>query len=140
VIHQRGGVLRIAALFGAAMIVAAMPSTSSAQKAKVAAKAEPTQAELRAQAKVSEDSARAKALRQVPGGVIQSSELEREGGMLIYSFDIKVAGKSGIDEVNINAITGKIVAKTHETPKAERKEAKQEAREKAKTATGAKRR
>lgn len=129
--------MRVTALIAAAMIVAALPSTSLAQKTKAVRKPEPTQAELRAQAKVSEDSARARALRQVPGGTIQSSELEREGGKLIYSFDIKVTGKSGIDEVNIDAITGKIVAKTHETPKAERKEAKQETKEKAKAAKAA---
>ena len=35
--------------------------------------------------------------------------MERENGKLIYSYDIKTAGKSGIDEVHVSAITGKII-------------------------------
>jgi len=49
---------------------------------------------------------------------------------LIYSYDITVPGKTGIDEVNVNAIDGSVVAKQHETPKSEKKEAVQEAKEK----------
>jgi hypothetical protein len=89
-------------------------------------------AKLRAQAKVSEDSARTVALGQVPNGVIQSGEIEREHGKLIYSFDLKVAGQSGIEEVNVDALTGAVVAHERETPKAEQAEAKQEAAEKKK--------
>jgi len=89
-------------------------------------------AKLKAAAKISDDSARAVAMATVPGGVIQSAELEREHGKLIYSFDMKVAGKSGIEEVNVDAINGKLVAHEHETPKAERKEAAMEKRAAAK--------
>src|SRR4051812_12470050 len=89
-----------------------------------------TQADLQREAKVSEADARATALKQVPNGVVKSSELEREHGKLIYSYDISVPGKSGIDEVNVNAIDGSVVAKSHESPKTEKKEAKQEAKEK----------
>src|SRR6267143_1356021 len=70
---------------------------------------------LRAQAKISEDSARAIALRRVPGGTIQELELEREGGRLLYSWDIKVAGKPGITEVHVSAITGRILSVEHES-------------------------
>jgi uncharacterized membrane protein YkoI len=65
--------------------------------------------------KITEDSARAIALRRVPGGTIQELELEREDGKLVYSFDIKVAGKAGITEVQVDAVTGKIVAVEHES-------------------------
>jgi uncharacterized membrane protein YkoI len=71
-------------------------------------------ARLLAQTKISEDSARAIALRQVPGGTVQALELEREGGTLIYSWDIKVAGKPGITEVHVSAIDGRVVAVEHE--------------------------
>jgi hypothetical protein len=55
---------------------------------------------------------------------VQSEELERENGRLIYSFDMKTDGKSGIDEVNVNALNGAIVGKVgHESPKSEAKEA-----------------
>jgi len=69
---------------------------------------------LAAKAKISEDSARAIALRRVPGGTIQELELEREGGRLLYSWDIKVAGKPGITEVHVSAITGRILSVEHE--------------------------
>jgi uncharacterized membrane protein YkoI len=87
---------------------------------------------LVAQAKIKESEARATALGQVENGTVKSEELEREHGHLIYSYDIKVPGKSGIDEVNVDAMTGKVVAKTHEGTKAERKEADAEAKEKIK--------
>jgi uncharacterized membrane protein YkoI len=93
-----------------------------------------TQAALQKEARISEATARATALKEVPNGTVKSSELERENGKLIYSFDITVPGKTGIDEVNVNAIDGSVIAKQHETPKAEKKEAVQEAKEK-KTAT-----
>jgi uncharacterized membrane protein YkoI len=69
---------------------------------------------------------------QVRNGTVKSAELEREHGRLIYSYDIEVPGKSGIDEVNIDAMTGKVVAKTHEGATAERNEADAEAKAKAK--------
>ena len=89
-------------------------------------------AKLKAEAKVKEADAVAIAMKEVPNGKIQSGEIEREGGKLIYSFDIKVPGKSGIEEVNVDAMTGGLVAHEHETPKAEKKEAAMEAKEKAK--------
>ena len=110
----------------------AKPATQASTTAKPhrrARKAE-TQAALQKEAKISEADARATALKEVPNGSVKSEELEREHGKLIYSYDITVPGKSGIDEVNINAIDGTVVAKQHETPKAEKKEAVQEAKEK----------
>jgi uncharacterized membrane protein YkoI len=68
-------------------------------------------------AKISEDSARAIALHRVRG-MVQALELEREHGRLLYSWDIKVAGKPGITEVHVDAMNGKILAVEHETPKA----------------------
>jgi uncharacterized membrane protein YkoI len=87
---------------------------------------------LVAEAKIKETEARATALAQVKNGTVRSEELERERGHLIYSYDIEVARKSGIDEVNVDAMTGKVIAKTHESPTAERKEADAEAKEKIK--------
>jgi uncharacterized membrane protein YkoI len=87
---------------------------------------------LVAEAKIKETEARTTALAQVKNGTVRSEELEREHGHLIYSYDIEVPGKSGIDEVNVDAMTGKVIAKTHEGPTAERKEAEAEAKEKIK--------
>ena len=86
-----------------------------------------------AAAKISLAAARAAALAKVPGGKVQSGELEREHGRLIYSFDIAVAGKPGIEEIQVSAITGKVVSKTHETPKGE---AREKVLEKAEPKTG----
>ena len=82
-----------------------------------------TQAALMREAKISKAVATRTALAEVPRGKLRSSEIERENGKLIYSFDIKVAGKSGIEEVNVDAITGALIAHEHESPKTEKKEA-----------------
>lgn len=111
---------------------AAKPATKTmtATKRHTKVKKAETQAELQKEAKISEATARATALKEFPNGTVKSSELERENGKLIYSYDITVPGKTGIDEVNVNAIDGSIVAKQHETPKSEKKEAVKEAKEK----------
>ncbi len=84
-------------------------------------------ARLVKEAKVKEADAVAMARRILPKADIASAELEREGGKLIYSFDMKTPGKDGIDEININAITGKQVGKVqHESGADERKEAAEE--------------
>jgi Peptidase propeptide and YPEB domain len=82
--------------------------------------------------KVTEEAAAKAALARVPKGEIQTVELEREKGRLIYSYDIKVPGKSGIDEVAVSATTGKVVAFSHETPADEKKEAAADAKKAAK--------
>lgn len=85
------------------------------------------------EAKITEAAARQTALAKVPGGKVTESELEKEDGKLVWSFDIKVAGKSGIEEVQVDAITGEVVAVEHESPEDEKKEAdKDKAKAKAK--------
>ena len=113
----------------AAVKTSTQASTSTTKRHRRTVKKE-TQADLQKEAKISEADARATALKEVPNGSVKSEELEREKGKLIYSYDITVPGKSGIDEVNVNAMTGSVVAKSHESPKTEKKEAKQEAKEK----------
>jgi uncharacterized membrane protein YkoI len=84
---------------------------------------------LAAKTKIAESAAAATALKRFPKGAIQSVELERENGHLQYSYDIATPGKSGIDEVNVDALTGKVVAVEHETPAQVKKEAAEEANE-----------
>ena len=135
-------VIAVAVAIAATTTVAGAQGTTYKSTAKPATQASTTakrhkrvkkatsQAELQKEAKISEATARATALKEVPNGTVKSSELERENGKLIYSYDITVPGKTGIDEVNVNAIDGSVVAKQHETPKSEKKEAAQEAKEK----------
>ena len=80
-------------------------------------------------ARISMQSARARALALVPRGQIRSGELEREHGQLIYSFDIQVPGRPGIEEVQISAVDGRVVSRRHESPVAERREQRTEVRE-----------
>ena len=88
------------------------------------------QAKLEKEAKISKKEATEIALKHVHKGTITSTELEREHGKLIYSFDIREAGRKDVTEVNVDAMNGKIVAIDHESPKKEAAEAKQEAKEK----------
>ena len=77
---------------------------------------------LLAKARVSSESALATAQARFPKATLTSAEIEEEEGSLIYSFDFKTKGRSGIDEVNVNAINGEIVNIEHETPNDEAKE------------------
>ena len=67
------------------------------------------------------EQARKIALKRV-NGTIESGELEREKGKLIYSFDIRVAHQTGITEVAVDAMKGNVVDVHHETPAQEAKE------------------
>ena len=102
-------------------IVAALALASVFSVTVVAAQsAKPMKEEkpgMLARATVSADSARKLALAQVPRGRIDEEEIEEEHGKLVFSFDIKVPGQSGVDEVLIDALTGAIVSKSHETPR-----------------------
>jgi uncharacterized membrane protein YkoI len=78
-----------------------------------------SQVSLRKEAKITMVQAQKAALTN-ESGKIQTKELERENGRLVYSFDIKM--KDGIHEVNVDAITGEIAEDTVEDAAAEAKE------------------
>ncbi len=84
---------------------------------------------LAGKTKITESAAAATALKRLSKGAIQSVELEREDGRLQYSYDVATPGKSGIDEVNVDALTGKIIGVEHETPEQMKKEAAEEVNE-----------
>jgi len=85
---------------------------------------------LKAKAKISEAQAREIAMSKVPDGKIKEGELEEEKGKLIWSFDIARPGTKNITEVNIDAMTGEVIAVDVETPSKEAAEAKAEKKEK----------
>jgi uncharacterized membrane protein YkoI len=101
----------------------------SAQAQKPAEKMSKKEQALRAEAKVSEDAARATALATVPHSTVKESELEKENGKLIWSFDLKVKDQKGIEEVHVDAMTGKVVGREHETKKQMKKEKKADKKE-----------
>ena len=85
--------------------------------------ADQSEAELLKQARVTKHQAKKIALARVKRGTIKSAELEKENGVLIWSFDIARPGKKDVTEVWVDATTGKITAVDVETPLAEKKEA-----------------
>jgi uncharacterized membrane protein YkoI len=95
----------------------------AACSASTVAAAEETQTALKAQAKVTEAKAQKTALAKVPGGSIRSSELEKERGKLIWSFDIAMPKSRNVTEVQVDARTGKIVSTQIERPADQAKEA-----------------
>ena len=85
--------------------------------------------------KVSMEDARKTALAS-SNGKIKSEELEKENGKQIYSFDIVMP--DGLHEVNVDAVTGKLIDDKVEDAAAEAKEAAQDKKEAAKKAKKAK--
>jgi uncharacterized membrane protein YkoI len=88
--------------------------------------AEESQAVLKKQAKVTEAQARSTALAKVVNGTVKSSELEKELGKLIWSFDIATPKTQNIIEVQVDAKTGMIVSTHIETPAKQAQEAQSE--------------
>jgi uncharacterized membrane protein YkoI len=70
---------------------------------------------LVAKAKVSEDSARAIALKRVPG-TVEGVKLYNKDGKLDWVFGIKPKGKSTTERVTISASTGHVVSVSTGSP------------------------
>jgi hypothetical protein len=115
-------VFAIAVVLSAVSFVMARPSLATGQDETA------KQEKLAREAKITKEQAQEIALKRAPGNV-ESSELEREHGKLVYSFDIRNA-KGTIDEVQVSAITGKIVRVEHESKKQEAAEKRKEQKEK----------
>ena len=90
---------------------------------------ERSQDALKAEAKISLEAATQTALAKVPGGTVKSSELEREHGKLIWSFDISKPRNKNIFEVQVDAATGSVVSETTESPTQQQAETAKEMRE-----------
>jgi hypothetical protein len=77
-------------------------------------------------AKLSKVDAEAVALTRAPGGTVKESELEKEHGKLVWSFDIATPGTSDMTEVQVDAITGQVVSVEKETIEQQRLEKQQD--------------
>jgi hypothetical protein len=118
------GVLAVAA-------VAALPATA-AQRCSVHPAKGLSDAQLLSLAKLSRTEAEKIALASLKSTAavsVSSAELEAEHGCLIWSFDLKVVGKSGVQEVQVDAGDGKVLSAKHETSQKESAEAAKEAAE-----------
>jgi uncharacterized membrane protein YkoI len=107
----------------AAALTAGVSSMSAAPMARQDKEAQ-EQAKLAREAKVTKEEAQAVALKRAPG-TVESAELEREHRRLVWSFDIRNA-KGTITEVQVSAITGKVVRVEHESKKQEADEKRRE--------------
>ena len=87
---------------------------------------EAKQARLMAEAKVSKEDATKAALAKVPNGAVKEAEIEREHGKLIWSFDLTTPDTKDITEVNVDAMTGEVVAVEKESAESEAREADRE--------------
>jgi Peptidase propeptide and YPEB domain len=78
-----------------------------------------TKAELAKLVKVSRTDAEAAAkasFKNPADATVAESELEAEHGCLIWSFDFKVKGAGGVQEVQVDAGNGKVLSSVHESP------------------------
>jgi hypothetical protein len=74
------------------------------------------EAKLQAQAKVSRSEAEKIALAKMPGGTIKEGEIEKEKGKVVRSFNIATPGTMDITEVQVDAMSGELVAIEKESP------------------------
>ncbi len=102
-------------LAGATMLAAGKPCSIHPKKGA-------TQSELAALARITREEAQKAALASLkdsPKATVKEAELEAEHGCLVYSFDIALEGKSGVQEVQVDAGDGRVLSSVHESPKAE---------------------
>lgn len=90
-------------------------------------KEEKQDAKLAKQAKITMAQAREIAQKRA-SGKIEGEELEKEHGKLLYSFDIRNS-KGTITEVQVDAITGKLLSAQEESKADEAKEKREDAKQ-----------
>jgi uncharacterized membrane protein YkoI len=103
-----------------------MTVTLSFAACAYAAPGKAEEAKMKAEAKITEKAAQKTALEAVSKGKVIESELEKENGLLVWSFDISKPGTKNITEIQVDAKTGKIVSNTVETEADQAKEKAQE--------------
>ena len=83
----------------------------------IKAKKTATKAQMSTMAKVKEEAAKKAAIDKVnaKGSTVSKGGLEVEEGCLVYTYDIKVPGKSGVEEVFVDAGTGAVLKVEHES-------------------------
>jgi uncharacterized membrane protein YkoI len=85
--------------------------------------AQPSEAALMKQAKITKAEAEQVALAKVSRGIVKSAEIEKEKGRIVWSFDIARPGTGDITEILVDAKTGKIISTQTESPSDQAKEA-----------------
>lgn len=104
----------VAAVLAVAAVPASAQQRTPANAPPSAVTVHEEKAGLLKEAKIAPADAIKTALARVPGATVKRAEIERENGRLVYSFDLVVAGTKGIEEVLVDATTGKVVSVEHE--------------------------
>ncbi|MEP7382291.1 MAG: hypothetical protein ABI910_11425 [Gemmatimonadota bacterium] len=117
----------LAATFSVLALVAA-PSAGHAQRLTV----KEEKPGLLAKAKVTPEKSLATGHAAVPKGTLKSAEIETEDGELVVVCNLTTTGVSGVDEVLIDATSGKLVSTDNESSEDEAKEKAKEAKTKKK--------
>lgn len=99
-------------LFLLASLIASLGASAASLPCSIHPKKGSTDADFMTLAKISKADAETTALKAVniASASIEGSELNAEGGCLIYSFDIKSPGKKSVAEVTVDAGNGKVLA------------------------------
>ena len=100
-----------------ALVMMAAPMFAAAKDLPCSVKASRLDADTKKLARVDEKAARATALAEVKaaGAKIASGGLEVEDGCLLYTYDVKVPGRGGVEEVIVDAGSGKVLGVEHES-------------------------
>src|SRR5207249_11335606 len=85
--------------------------------------AQPSEAEVMKQAKITKAEAEKIALAKVSHGIVKSAEIEKEKAHLVWSFDIAKPNTNDITEILVDAKTGKIISTRTESTRDQAKEA-----------------
>jgi len=85
-------------------------------KGTIKVEGRPSLEELKKKVKITQAEAEKAALKAVGAKEMKTtySELELEQGYLVYSIDVKVIGKEGIEEIWVDAGNGKVLMRPHE--------------------------
>jgi uncharacterized membrane protein YkoI len=104
-------------LLGGICVSAATMSASAAERCSIHPAKGVSGKQLTALAQVSQAEAERTAVAKIDGNEkvsVVAAELESEHGCLIWSFDLRIAGKSGVQEVHIDAGNGNVLSVEHE--------------------------
>jgi uncharacterized membrane protein YkoI len=104
-------------LLGGVCVLAATMSASAAERCSIHPAKGVSGNQLAALAQVSQAEAERTAVSKIDGKEkvsVVAAELESEHGCLIWSFDLRIAGKSGVQEVHIDAGNGNVLSVEHE--------------------------
>lgn len=125
-------VLAMCALaLGAALAPASAAKSDKAEektpkfKGSIRVEGTPPLAELKKKVKITQADAEKAAIKAVGAKEptkVTYSELEVEEGFLVYSIDVKITGKEGVEEIYIDPGNGKVLLRVHESDEDEDEE------------------